>query len=120
MAFIHHIVVQQRRGVNELDRSGKLDVVRARVAKHPRGRERQHRTQPLAAGFDKMGCHFRDARRVLAGHPFADQKVHRLQIICQNLGQSVRCRLFRRSVGVVLARSVHACPAPLHPRRRRG
>ena len=53
----------------------------ARVAKHPGRRERQQRPQPLAPGLDQMRGHFGNARRVFAGHPLPDQRVHRRHIL---------------------------------------
>jgi hypothetical protein len=63
LAFVHHVVVQQRRGVDELDAGGEVDVPHAAaVAAHARGRQRQHRPQPLAAGGDDVGGQLRDQR----------------------------------------------------------
>ena len=66
-ALVDDVVVQQRRGVHELDAGGELDVAVAGIAEHLRGSERQHRPQPLAAGRDQMVGDFRDHLDVGAG-----------------------------------------------------
>ena len=67
VAFVHHVVVQQRRGVHEFDRGGELDVAVAGIAGQARHRQRQHRPQPLAAGRDQMVGDLRDHRHLGAG-----------------------------------------------------
>ena len=48
-AFVDHVVVQQRRGMHELDGRGELDMAVAGIAGEVGHRQRQHRAQPLAA-----------------------------------------------------------------------
>ena len=55
-AFVHHIVVQQGGGVDELHGGGELDVTVALIAAHLGGGEGQQRPQALAAGIDQMAC----------------------------------------------------------------
>ena len=62
-ALVDHVVVQQRRGVDELDRGREADVVVALgTAAEPGRGERQQRAQPLAAGLDQMRGDLGDAR----------------------------------------------------------
>ena len=77
LAFIDHVVMQQRRGMDELHRCGQMDVIGPAIAAELRRRQRQHRPQPLAAGLDQMRGDLGDARRVARGHAFADQIVDR-------------------------------------------
>jgi hypothetical protein len=60
-ALVHHVVVQERGGVDELHRRRQPQVMLALVAAEPRRRERQERPQPLAAGLDQMRRDLRDA-----------------------------------------------------------
>jgi hypothetical protein len=53
-----------------------MHVKRAVIATKPGRREGQHRAQPLAAGLNQMGGDLRDTRRMLRGHPLADQCIH--------------------------------------------
>ena len=70
-AFIHHIVMQQGGGVNELDAGSEHDMPRALIAAHPRAGQRQQRPQPLAAGRHQMGGKLRNERH-LTFHPVND------------------------------------------------
>ena len=54
--------MQQRGGVDELDRRRQRDVTLAAIAAQPRRREGQHRPQPLAAGGDDVAGQLRDER----------------------------------------------------------
>ena len=67
VALVDHVVVQQRRGVHELDRGGELDVAVAGIAGQARHRQGQHRPQPLAAGRDQVVGDLRDHRHLGAG-----------------------------------------------------
>ena len=67
LALVDHVVVQQRRGVHELDRGRELDVAVAGIAGELRHRQRQHRAQPLAAGIDQVVRDLRDHRHVGPG-----------------------------------------------------
>jgi len=68
-AFIDHIVMQQRRGMHELDRRRRTDMTVAGVAAQFCRRERQHRPQPLAAAIDqvmgKLGDHLDIGHRLV-------------------------------------------------------
>ena len=67
LAFVDHVVVQQRRRVHELDRGGELDVAVAGIAGEPRHRQGQHRPQPLAARIDQVVGDLGDHRHLGAG-----------------------------------------------------
>ena len=54
IALVHHIVMEERGGVHELDRGRELQVMLARVAHHAGSRERQHRPDALSARIDEM------------------------------------------------------------------
>ena len=79
-AVVDHVVVQQRRGMDELDAGREVDVALARVAAEPGGAESEHRPQPLAAGGD-------DVRRKLGNehhralHVVENDAVHGAQVI---------------------------------------
>ena len=53
-ALVDHVVVQQRRGMDQLDARGEPDMAFALVTAHPRGGEGDHRAEPLAAGGDDV------------------------------------------------------------------
>jgi streptogramin lyase len=65
-AFIDHVIMQQRGGVDEFDRGGQFHMMRALIAAHPRGGQGQHRAQTFSPGLDQMGRHLGDAGRVFA------------------------------------------------------
>ena len=67
VALVDDVVVQQRRGVHELDRRRELDMAVAAIAAEARGRQRQHRPQPLAARRDEVVGDLRDHRHVRPG-----------------------------------------------------
>ena len=79
LALVHHVVVQQGGGVDELDAGSEVGVARAGVAAQPGGGERQQRAQPLAAGGDDVRGKLRDERdgAVHARHdrPVADREI---------------------------------------------
>jgi len=59
---VDDIVVQQGRGMDELDRGGEQMVARAGIAEQPCAREREHRAHALAAARDEMAGERRDQR----------------------------------------------------------
>ncbi len=77
LTAIDHIVVQQRGGMDELDRGGELVVARAVIADQLRPGERQHRAQPLASARDQVTRKARDKRN-FALHPIEDHGVDRV------------------------------------------
>jgi len=95
LALIHHVVVQQRRGVDELHASRQIDVARAvqrtarrsRIAAQPRRRQGQQGPQPLAAGRHDMRRELRDQGN-RAVHPRDDGPVAGLKIVADQLHQS--------------------------------
>ena len=85
-AFVDHVVVQQRRRVDELDAGGQVDVAVALVAAHAGRRQRQQRPQPLAAGGDDVRRELRD-QGDRAVHPRDDGAVAGLQVRPDQLDQ---------------------------------
>ena len=85
VAFVDHVVVQQRRSVHELDRGGELDVAVAGVAGELGHGQRQHRPQPLAARGDQVVGDFRDHGDVGAGAR-QNRRVDALHIRCHQIG----------------------------------
>ena len=73
---VDDVVVQQRRGVDELDGGGERDVALAAIAAEPGAAEGQHRPQPLAAGRDDMAGELRDQRH-RAVHALDDHRLTR-------------------------------------------
>ena len=71
-AFVDHIVMQERGGVDELHRRRQLLVRIALVAAHPGRGERHHRADALAASLHQMGGYLGDARRMFGCHAGAD------------------------------------------------
>src|SRR5581483_3491134 len=65
---VDDIVVEKRRCMNELDRSGELVMASAWIAEQGAAAEGQHRPHPLAAAGDEMAGKLRD-QRDLALHP---------------------------------------------------
>ena len=59
---IDDIVMEQRRGMDELDRGSELVMAGAAVIEQRGAAQRQHRPQPLAAAGDQMPGQFRDQR----------------------------------------------------------
>src|SRR3546814_20810803 len=59
---VDDVVVEQGRGVDELDRGGKLAVAAARIVEKLRRGERQHRPHPFAPAGDQMAGEFGDQR----------------------------------------------------------
>ena len=71
-AFVHHVVMQQGGGVDELDRGRELHMRVARVAAQPCRRERDQRAQALAAGIHEMSGELRDQRDLACHAPVDD------------------------------------------------
>ena len=67
--------------MNELYRSGEIDVFVAGVATHAGRRESQHWSQPLAAGIDQVSCQIRDEAHGTS-HAAMDQLVRRGHVGC--------------------------------------
>src|SRR3546814_14817929 len=55
---VDDVVVEQGRGVDELDRGGKLAVAAARIVEKLRRGERQHRPHPFAPAGDQLAGAF--------------------------------------------------------------
>ncbi len=101
--------MEQRRGVDELDRGGELVMAGAGVAEQVGASEREHRPHPLAAAGDQMAGQFGDQRdlalhalenhRVDAVHVSRDQPDHRIERRCA----AGRNRVDRRGHGPPLA-----------------
>lgn len=81
--------MQERRGVNKLNRRGQMHVIRTFITTELRRRQSHHWTQPFAARFNQMGRHFGNARRMFRGHPIPDQRIHRLHLGAQRLGEAL-------------------------------
>ena len=99
VAFVHHVVMQQRRGVHELDRGRELDVAVAGVAGELRHRQRQHRAQPLAARGNQVVGDLRNHGDVRAGAR-QDGRVDSLHIRCHQFGETLDrggVRTFKRN-----------------------
>jgi hypothetical protein len=60
--FVHHIVVQQGRGMDELHHRRQFMVALARITEGLRGEQHQRRTQALAAAVDDVGPDLVDQR----------------------------------------------------------
>ena len=78
-AQVDDIVVEQGRGVDELDRGGELVVARAGIVEQRGAGERQHRPHPLAAAGDEVAGKLRDQRdlRLHAREDDGVDRVHR-------------------------------------------
>ena len=76
---VDDIVVEQGRGVDELDRGGELVVARAGVAEQRGAGEGQHRPHPLAAAGDQVAGELGD-QRDLALHPLEDDGVDAVHV----------------------------------------
>ena len=92
LAFVDHVVVQQGRGVDELDAGGQAWVAGARVAAQARGGQRQQRAQPLAAGGDDMRGKLWDERD-RAVHVHDDGAVAGRHVALDEGGENVQCVL---------------------------
>jgi hypothetical protein len=66
-AFVHHIVMQQRRGVHEFDGGREIDMAGAAISGEHGGRQRQHRPQALAARRDQVVRDLRNHGHFRAG-----------------------------------------------------
>jgi hypothetical protein len=74
VALIHHVVMQERRRVDELDRRGEPVMARSVIAAEPRRGHGQHRPQALAARGDQMTRELRD-QPDRALHAREDQRI---------------------------------------------
>ena len=82
IARIDDVVVQQGRGVDELDRGGECYVAAAAIATQPRATQGKHRPQPLAAaGNDMAGKLWNQRNRAM--HALDDQPVDAFEVIFQ-------------------------------------
>ncbi len=89
---IDHIIVQQRGGVDELDRRRQAVVARAAIAEQARARERQHRAHALAAAGDQMAGQLRD-QRDLGLHARQDHRVDEVEVTRDQLHHRFERRL---------------------------
>ena len=80
IALVHHVVMEERRGVNELHRRRQPHLMVAVIAPHLRRGEGQDRAQPFAPRLNQVRRQFRNARRMLRLHPLPDRLVHRLKL----------------------------------------
>ncbi len=87
-ALIDHVVMQQGRGVQQLDRCRQTDMPVFGVAAHPGAGESEHRPQALAAGCDDVACQLRDQLN-RAFHAAQDGVVDRQQIVGDERAQPV-------------------------------
>ena len=106
---VDDVVVEQGRGMDELDRGGELVVARARVAEQRAAGERQHRPHALAAAGDQMPGKLGD-QRDLALHPLEDDGVDAVHVGRDERHQRVERRralglsvMDRRGHGAALA-----------------
>ena len=76
---VDHIVVEQGRGVDELDRGGQLVVARSWVSKQACASERQHRPHALAAAGDQVAGELGD-QRDLALHALEDDGIDAVHV----------------------------------------
>ena len=76
---VDDVVVEQGRGVDELDRGGELVMAGAGIIEQPGAGERQHRPHPLAAAGDQMAGELGDQRDV-ALHPLEDDRVDMVEV----------------------------------------
>ena len=87
-AVVHHVVVQQGRGVDEFDAGGEGDMARAVVTAAARREQRHQRAQPLAASAgDVPGETWNERDRTL--HPVDDDAVDGRQIVARQRVQAV-------------------------------
>ncbi len=77
--LVHHVVVQQGGGMDELDHRRQLDVLIAAVAGRARRQHMQHRTQALAAAGDDVVRDLVDQHHV-RGEAGPDQGVDALHV----------------------------------------
>ena len=88
LAAIHHIIMQQRCGVDELDAGRQSHVtLPAGIAAEPCARQGQDRPQPLAAGRHQMGREPRDQLH-FAMHVLDDDGIAGEQIVMHQTGQN--------------------------------
>ena len=77
--FVHHIVVQQGRGMDEFDQRGQRNVVVAAVAAGMGGQQVQHRPQALAAAADDVLGNLVDQHHI-GRQAAADQGIDRRHV----------------------------------------
>src|SRR5262249_18114714 len=99
VARIDDVVVEEGRGVDELDRRREPDrPVAAVIAAEPRRREGQHRSEALAAGSDDVAGELRDeGDRAL--HALDDARVDALHVLAEEADETVEARLRARRQG---------------------
>ena len=89
---VDDVVVEEGRGVDELDRGGKLVVPSPGVAEQACAGEGEHWPHPLAASGDEMAGKLRDERD-LALHPFEDDRIDAVHSVGDEFHQRVERRL---------------------------
>ena len=111
VGFVDDVVVQQRRGVDELDDRRGGDMVPAARATRARGEQDCERAQPLAAAADDVVGDLVDERDV-AAEATDDRAVHVGPILTDCGPQSVERRDWRQGVGEGHAgRMIHRAPS---------
>ena len=88
---VDDVVVEQRRGMDELDRGGELVVARSGIAEQGAAGERQHRPHALAAAGDQVSGKLGD-QRDLALHPLEDDGVDAVHVAGDERDQRVERR----------------------------
>ena len=76
---VDDVVVEQGRGVDELDRGGELVVARAGIIEQPGAGQGQHRPHPLAAAGDQVAGELGDQGDV-ALHAIEDDGVDMVEV----------------------------------------
>jgi hypothetical protein len=88
LAVVDHVVMQQRRGVDEFDAGGEVDMAPPGIAAELGGGQRQHRAQPLAARGDDMAGELGDQHH-RALHPLEDDGVDVAQVLADQGMQGI-------------------------------
>ena len=88
LCFIHHIVMQQCRGMNELDRCSQRTVTCALISQCPGHQQHENGSNPLPAGIDDI---FRNR---------ADQRDIRMHLLTDNPVDRLQIRQYRRKEGI--------------------
>jgi hypothetical protein len=89
VGFVDHVVVQQRRGVDELDHGGELVRIRAAVSERTGGQQQQHGPQALATCTDDVFGDLVDQHHVRS-EAMPDQRIDRGHVVtgeCLDRGQ---------------------------------
>ena len=89
--MVDHIVVQQRRGVNELDRCGQIMMRGPLIAQQARARERQHRPHALAAARYQVPGQLGDQGDARL-HPIQNDRVDAIHIPGDESDQGIERR----------------------------